>query len=78
MDNKLNIHFSEDKTESILYAPLNKCNKLCKLYISYGSVKINQYSEVTYLGCKLEESLSGESIALNVVSQINTQLKCLY
>ena len=78
VDNKLSIHFSEDKTKSILFAPLNKCKKLRKLNISYGSVKIKQYSEVTYLGCILDESLSGESMALNIVSKINTCLKFLY
>ena len=78
VDNKLSIHFGEDKTKSILFAPLNKCKKLRKLNISYGSLKIKQYSEVTYLGCILDESLSGESMALNVVSKINTRLKFLY
>ena len=36
---------------------------------------IKQYSEVTYLGCILDESLSGESMALNVVSKVNRRLK---
>ena len=41
--------------------------------ISYGSLKVKQYSEVTYyLGCILDESLLGESVARNVVSKINT------
>ena len=70
MDNKLSIHFGEDKTKSILFAPFGKCKKLCKLNISYDSLKIKQYLEVTYLG--------GESMALNVVSKINTCLKFLY
>ena len=78
VDNKLSIHFGEDKTKSILFAPSNKCKKIRKLKISYSSLKIKQYSEVTYLGCILEESLSGESMALNVVPKINTRLKFLY
>ena len=78
VDNRLSIHFGEDKTKSILFAPLNKCKKLRKLNISYGSLKIKQYSEVSYLGCILDESLSDESMALNVVSKINTRLKFLY
>ena len=64
VDNKLSIHFGEDKTKSILFAPLNKCKKLRKLSISYGSLKIKQFSEVTYLCCILDESLSGEPMAL--------------
>ena len=43
VDNKLSIHFGEDKTKSILFAPLNKCKKLRKLNISYGSLKIGRY-----------------------------------
>ena len=78
VDNKLSIHFGEDKTKSVLLAPLNKCKKLRKLNISYGSLKIKHYSEVTSLSCILDESLSGESVALNVVSKMNTRLKVLY
>ena len=48
VDNKLSIYFGEDKTKSILFAPLNNCKKLRKLNISYGSLKIKQYSEVTF------------------------------
>ena len=36
-------HFGEDKTKSILFAPLNKYKKLCKINISYGSLKINRF-----------------------------------
>ena len=35
-------HFGEDKTKSILFAPLNKYKKLCQINISYGSLKINR------------------------------------
>ena len=78
MDNKLSIHFGDDKTKSILFAPLNKCRKLRKLNILYGSLKIKQYSEVTYIACILDESLSGESLTLSVVSKFNTRLQFLY
>ena len=79
VDNKLSIHFGEDKTKSILFAPINKCRKITnKLNISYGPIQIKQYSKVTYLGCILDESLSGESMALNVISKLNTRLKFLY
>ena len=78
VDNKLSIHFVEDKTKSILFAPLNKCKKLRKLNISYGSLKIKQYLESHLLGCILDESLSGEPMALNFVSKINARLKFLY
>ena len=41
-------------------------------------MKVKQYSEIIYLLCILDESLSRESMALNVVSKINTRLKFLY
>ena len=41
-------------------------------------MKIKQYSEVIYLGSILGESLSGDSMALNLVSTVNTGLKPLY
>ena len=80
MDNKLSIYFAEDKTKSFFFffAPLNKCKKLRKLNISYGSLKIKQYSEVTYHDCILDKSLSGKSITLKIVCKINTRLKFLY
>ena len=59
VDKKLSIYFGEDK-KSILFAPLNNCKKLRRLNISYGSLKIKHYSEVTYLGYILDESLSAE------------------
>jgi len=78
VDNKLSIHFGEDKTKSILFSPLNKSKKVDKLNISYGDIKIKQYSKVTYLGCILDESLSEESMALNVLPKLNSWLKFLY
>ena len=51
--NKLSIHFGEDKTNSILFAPKNKINKIDKLNITYNGIRIKQYSKVTYLGCIL-------------------------
>ena len=41
-------------------------------------MNIKQCSEVIYLGCILDGSLPGESMALNAVSKINTSLKFLY
>ena len=41
-------------------------------------IEDKQYSEVIYLDCILNESLLRESMALNLVSKINTRLKFLY
>ena len=59
VDNKLSIHFGEDKTKSILFSIKNRKRKIRVLDIQYGDVKTKQYSEAIYLGCELDESLSG-------------------
>ena len=64
VDNKLSIHLVEDKTKCILFGSKLKLKKARKLNIMYNGIKIKQYSKVTYLGCLLDETMSGESMAL--------------
>ena len=78
VDNKLGIRFGEDKTKSILFSTKNRKRKIRTLGIQYGYVKIKQYSKVTYLGCELDDSLSGEAMALKVINKINGRLKFMY
>ena len=63
VDNKLSIHFGEDKTKSILFASKSKIKNLQKLEIICNNIQIKQHSWVTYLGCILEETLSRELMA---------------
>ena len=44
VDNKLSIHFSEDKTKSILFASRLKIKNLQKLEIIYNNIQIKQHS----------------------------------
>ena len=78
VDNKLSIHFGEDKTKSILFSTKNRKRKIGTLDIQYGDVKIKQYSKVTYLGFELDENLSEEAMVLKVMNKINSRLKFLY
>ena len=78
VDNKLSIHFGEDKTKSILFCTKDRKRKTGTLYIQYGDVRIKQYSKVTYLGCELDKSLSGGAKALKVINKINVRIKFLY
>ena len=78
VDHKLSIHFGEDKTKSILFASKRKIRKLQKLEITYNNIRIKQHSRVTYLGCILEEKMSGESMANKVISKVNARLKFLH
>ena len=78
IDNKLSIHLGKDKTKSILFGTKLNIKRAEPLNIVYGNVKIKQYTKVTYLGCILDESLSGESMALHVLNKINSRLRFLY
>ena len=76
--NKISIHFGEEKTKSILFSSKHKVKKCKPLNIHYKKNKIKQYSKVTYLGCILDETLSGESMAIHVINKINSRLRFLY
>ena len=78
VDNKLSIHFGEDKTKSILFASKSKIKKLPKLEIIYNNIRIKQQSRVTYPGCILEETMSGEAMAHKIISKVNARLKFLH
>ena len=78
VDNKLSIHFDEDKTKSILFSSKHKIKKAEPLKIRYKDIEIAQHKKVTYLGCILDETLNGESMALNVLKKGNSKLKCMY
>ena len=78
IDNKLSIHFGEDKTKSILLASKRKIKKFQKLEIIYNNIRIKQHSRVSYLGFIFEETMSGESMAHKVISKVNARLKFLH
>ena len=77
-DNKLSIHFGDDKIKSILFATEFNIKKVRKLNIKYGDIQIMRHSKVTYLGCILDETMSGVTMALSVINKINNKLKFLY
>ena len=78
VDNKLSIHFREDKTKPILFSSKRKVKKAIPLNIQYKDKKIKQYSKVTYLGCILDKTLSGESMATHAINKVNSTLRFLY
>ena len=78
VDNKLSIHLGKDKTKSILFGSKRVIKRQQKLKINYGDIEIEQYDSVKYLGCILDNNLSGESMASNALSKINGRLKFLY
>ena len=78
VDNKLSIHFGDDKTKSILFVSKRRARNIRKLNIRYKEINIKEQAQVTYLGCVLDESMSGEPMALKVVNKINGKIKFLY
>ena len=44
----------------------------------YNGTEIKQCEKVKYLECTLDRSLSGESVALNVINKLNSYLKFLH
>ena len=71
VDNKLSVHFGEDKTKSILFASKRRAKHIHQLDIKYKDINTKQHLVVTYLGCVLDETMSGEPMALKVISKIN-------
>ena len=65
IDNKLSIHFGEDKTKCILFS---RDKNLPKLNITYNNNRTKQYGMVEYLGCcgkvgnQWQRNLLGRSI----------------
>ena len=68
VDNKLSINFGDDKTKSILFASTRRAKYIRKLNIRYKEINIKQQAQVTYLGCVLDNSISGEPMTLKVVN----------
>ena len=77
-DNKLSIHFGEQKTESILFGTTKRLKNSRNLDFRYKDIAIKQYSKVTYLGCILNNNLSGVAMATKVLGTIIGRLKFLY
>ena len=72
LDNKLSIHFGEDKTKSILFGSKHKLRKVDKLNITYQGI------DITYLVCILYETMSGEPMAYKTIKKINSRLNYLF
>ena len=75
IDNKLSIHFGQDKTKSILFT---RSKTPEKVNISFHDHSIRQYNCVEYLGCFLDYNLNGETMARKILKKINDKLKFLY
>ena len=78
VDDKFGIHFGQDKTKSILFGTKHKLRNAKILKFVHSGTKMKQHAKVNYFGCILDQSLSGESMALNVIDKVNSHLKFLH
>ena len=62
VDNNISIYFGEGERKSILFGSRHEINSK-PLKIQYNYIKTKQFYKVTYVGCVLDETLSGESLA---------------
>ena len=76
IENKLSLHLG--KTESILFGSKRKLAQTSNLHIKCGENDIACKSNVKYLGLPLDQSLTGESIAQNIIRKCNAKLGFLY
>lgn len=76
IDNKLFIHLEEDKTKCILFKKGNKQHPTRS--ISKNENKIKQYPVVEYLGCLLDENMSGKPMAKRTLTKIMQKQNFLY
>ena len=65
-------------TKCMLFGTKHRLNKVGSLDIKYSDIHIKQYNTITSLGCLLDETLSGESMTLTVISKIIYRLRFLY
>ncbi|CAL4061329.1 unnamed protein product, partial [Meganyctiphanes norvegica] len=76
MDNKLSLHLG--KTESILFGPKKKLNKVESFEVKCGNETIKHVKSVKYLGLQIDNDLSGISIVNEIIKKANSRLKFLY
>ena len=74
-DNKLSLNLS--KTESILFGSNHNLRISPGLKVVVGVNEVVNRQEVTYLGCILDNKLTGENMALKVVTKVNQKVKFL-
>ena len=71
IDNKLSIHFGEEKHNQFFLELNGFYTRENLLILGYGGTEIKQHTKVTYLGCILDNDLSGESMVTKVQGLIN-------
>ena len=78
IDNKLNIHFRQNKTKSILFGTKHKLRNANSKSIVYNGTEIKHHAKVKYLGCILDKSLSDERYNLFLIMPAQLGFQIFY
>ena len=73
--NRDSTRFVKQETKSMLVGSKRKIKRLRKLKINYKNIQITQHTKVTYLGCILDESMSGAPMALKIINELDLRHK---
>ena len=72
-DNKLSLHLG--KTEAILFGSLAKLRKSSVFKVRVGGTEITAKETINYLGCILDNHLTGVNMAQKVLTKINQRIR---
>ena len=78
IDNKLSIHFRQNKTKSILFGTKHKLRNANSKIIVYNGTEIKHHAKVKYLGCILDKSLSDERYKLFLIMPAQLGFQIFY
>lgn len=78
VDNKLSIHFDEDKAKPFLFSPKDRWKTIAQIDISFKDIKNKQYLKATYLRCVLDKCQTVESMVMQICTKTTSKLKFLY
>ena len=67
LENKLSLHLG--KTESILFASMERLGKVNKMSVFCNNVNISSKSNIKYLGVTLDQYMAGTSMGTSVVKK---------
>ena len=76
IDNKLSVHLG--KTESIIFGTKHKLKRVTSFSVKCAGTTIKPAKTVKYLGVTFDDSLTGQSIAQNILNKAGARLKFLF
>ena len=76
IDNKLSLHLG--KTECVIFGSKRKLKKVSNFVVQCAGQTISAQKSVKYLGIEIDQHVSGEEVAKNVIHKANSRLKFLY